>query len=317
MRPALPRTATTLLVLALLAGSAVSFAVSERLKLEKSPISHTRVDKVFSPACGCPRHRAVIRFRLRRSDRLWLTIIDEEGKERRRLVDGRRFGAGFHRFTWNGRDDAGALLPEGRYRPKVELDRARRTIVLPNSIRLDVTRPRVDVVRVEPRVISPDGDGRGDRVVVRYRLSERAHALLFVAGARRVRTRAQRPTWQLAWYGRVDGRPLPPGRYRLLLSAEDAAGNTARPVAAGWVRIRYLVVRPRLLRARPLQPLRLSVDTDAEKVRYVLRRGSSVVTRGTSSPRLSLRAPARPGRYLLTVEAAGHRARAVVAVARR
>jgi len=313
----LPRTATTLLVLGLLAGSAVSFAVSEKLKLEKSPISHTRVDKVFSPLCGCPSRRAQIRFRLRRSDRVRLSIIDAEGRETRRLVDGRRLGRGFHHFTWNGRDDAGRLVPEGRYRPKVELDRARRTIVLPNPIRVDVTRPRLSVVGVEPRVISPDGDGRGDRVLVRYRMSERAHALLFVNGVQRVRTRSQRPAWQLAWYGKLAGRSLPPGRYRIALVAQDLAGNRSRRVAAGVVRIRYVEIERRRLRVRPGGPLRLSVSTDAAGVRYALRRGSSVVAAGAAGHRLVLRAPRRPGRYVLSVEAAGHRARALVLVTRR
>jgi hypothetical protein len=312
----LPRTATTLLVLALLAGSAVSFAVSEKLKLEKSPISHTQVDKVFSPRCACPSRRARIGFRLRKGDRLWLSILDGEGRERRRLVDGRRLAAGFHRFTWNGRDDQGRLLPEGRYRPKVELDRARRTIVLPNPIRLDVTPPRLAILSVQPRTISPDGDGRADRVLIRYRLSERAHALLFVNGVRRVRTRAQRPQWQLAWYGKVRGRPLPAGRYRLLLQAVDAAGNRSLPRAAGLLRIRYLLLRPRRQRARPGQRVVFAVSTDAVRVRYRLRRGSSVVAAGAARPPLVLRAPRRAGRYLLSVEAAGHRALGVVVVRR-
>lgn len=314
---ALPRTATTLLVLGLLAGSAVSFAVSEKLKLEKSPVSHTRVDKVFSPVCGCDTRRAAIRFRLRRADRLWLSIIDAEGREVRRLVDGRRLGWGFHRFTWNGRDDAGRLVPEGRYRPKVELDRARRTIVLPNPIRVDLTPPRLAVVGVAPRVLSPDGDGRADQVVVRYRLSEPAHALLYVNGIRRVRTRAKRPLWQLAWYGKAGGRALPPGRYRLALAAVDPGGNVSRRVAVGTVRIRYVALWPSRLRAAPGARLRLSVSTDALRVRYRLRRGSSVVAEGVSSPRLSLRAPARPGRYVLSVEVEGRRALASLLVTRR
>lgn len=310
----MPRTATTLLVLGLLAGSAVSFAVSEKLKLEMSPISHTRVDKVFSPVCGCAKRRAEIRFRLRRADRLWLSIIDADGRKRRTLVDGRRLGRGLHHFTWNGRDDAGRLVPEGFYRPRVDLDRARRTIVLPNPIRVDVTRPRLALVAVEPRLISPDGDGRADRLVVRYRASERAHVLLYVNGVRRVRTRSQRPVWQVAWYGRVEGRPLRPGRYRLLLVAEDLAGNRSRRVFAGIVRIRYVEIEPRRLRVRTGERLRLRVSTDAARVRYALRRGSSVAAAGISGPRLVLRAPRRPGRYVLSVEAAGHRARALILV---
>jgi len=307
-----------LLVLALLAGAAVAFAVSERLKLEKPPIAGPRVDKVFSPVCGCPQRRAVIAFRLRKSDRLELTVIDSEGREVRALVDGRRFGRGFHHLTWNGRDDLGALLPEGRYRPKVEFLDAGRTIVLPNPIRIDTTRPRVRLLSVGPRVLSPDGDGRADRVKVRYRASERGHGLLLVNGIRRVRGRWKRPNGELDWYGKVEGRALPPGRYRLSVAVVDLGGNVSRPVPAGVVQIRYVELEPDAVRARPGERFSVRVSADARSVRWTLRRGSSVVATGPGrAGSLALRAPRRPGRYLLAVEAAGHRARAVVLVRRR
>ena len=38
-----------LLVLGLLGGTAAAFAITEGLKLEKSPIGSTHVDKLFSP----------------------------------------------------------------------------------------------------------------------------------------------------------------------------------------------------------------------------------------------------------------------------
>ena len=51
------RNVTLLVVLGLLAGSALAFGVAERLKLEKSPVAGTEVDKVFSPVCRCPQRR--------------------------------------------------------------------------------------------------------------------------------------------------------------------------------------------------------------------------------------------------------------------
>ena len=131
------RHAPLLVALALLVGSAVAFGVAERLKVEKSPVAGTMVDKVFSPVCRCPQRRAMISFRLRRADRLKLSLLDDEGREIRILVSGERAARGPHEFLWNGRDDDGRLVPEGRYRPKVELGRADRTIVLPNPIRVD------------------------------------------------------------------------------------------------------------------------------------------------------------------------------------
>lgn len=45
----MPRLIATALVLALLAATVAAFAITERLKLERSPIYGTKVDKIFSP----------------------------------------------------------------------------------------------------------------------------------------------------------------------------------------------------------------------------------------------------------------------------
>ncbi len=50
------------------------------------------------------------------------------------------------------------FMPEGRYRPRVHLASERRTIVLPNPIRVDVTPPQIELRSLRPRVFSPDGD---------------------------------------------------------------------------------------------------------------------------------------------------------------
>jgi hypothetical protein len=312
-----PRLLPTVLVLAVLAGSAVAFAVTESLKLEQRPITPTEVTKTFSPVCQCPSSRAVIDFRLREPDTVALSIVDADNREVRRLVDGRRLrgGSTIHHFTWDGRDDEGLQLPEGSYRPKVTIDEADRTFLLPNPIRIDVTSPRLRVLDVRPRVFSPDGDSHSDGITISYRVSEHANALLLVNGRQRVRKRGKPLQGELRWYGEARGRKLPPGTYALALVAVDSAGNRSRPVSAGRARLRYLDL-PDTLRAEPGTTIRIPVETDARVVRFTLRRGSSVVTRGRSSPPLRLQAPLRPGRYVLAVAAAGHERRAALVVAR-
>lgn len=309
------RNATLLVVLGLLAGSALAFGVAERLKLEKSPVAGTEVDKVFSPVCRCPQRRARIAFRLRRVDRLTLSLLDSEGHEVRTLVDGRPYNRGLHHFSWNGRDDDGTLVPEGSYRPKVVLGNADRTIVLPNPIRVDVTPPSVAVVSVKPRVISPDGDGYGDVARVRYRADEHVRGTLLVNGWRRVLSRRQRPTGQLEWRAGGSGvRTLPPGVYRLAIQARDLAGNLSKIAPAGRVRLRYIGLSPRRVDARPGARVSYAVSADTPRVHWLLRRGSSIVKRGLAAKRIRLRAPDAPGRYVLTAQAAGHRARATLVV---
>ena len=77
-----------LVVLGLLGATAAAFAVTERLKLEKSPITGTRVDKVFSPVCECARDIAVISFRLRRRSIITVDMLDSSGNPVRTLVRG-------------------------------------------------------------------------------------------------------------------------------------------------------------------------------------------------------------------------------------
>jgi hypothetical protein len=301
------------LVLALLAGTAAAFAVTERLKLVRSPIAAPRIDKTFSPVCDCPQERALVSFRLRRADDVDLAIVDGDGDVVRTLFTGRGFPVGTVAETWDGRDDAGRIVPEGSYRPRVHLERERRTIVLPNPIRVDVTPPRIRITEVRPSdAFSPDGDGRNDKLQVFYAIDEPAKALLYVDGRRVVRTRFSRQEDKLEWFGVRDGRPLRAGRQRLELRAEDTAGNVGPP-ARDAIRIRYV----ELGRSRVVVPPRvrfgIGVDTDARAYRWRLA-GRTGIGRG---PLLVLRSPAVPGRYTLFVEANGRADRATVIVRER
>jgi hypothetical protein len=303
-----------LLVLALLVGTAAAFAVAERVKLEKSPIRGPRVTSPFSPVCECPNRRAEISFRLSRPDTVGVGIVDADGHLVRTIARDRRYLA-LHRleFEWDGRDSDGLVVAEGLYQPRVHFADRDRTIVLPNTIRVDTTPPEISSTGVRPRVFSPDGDGRRDGIAVRYAVNEKAaRALLLVDGTRRVRGKLRDELkGQLQWYGRVGGASLPAGTYRLQLLGEDEAGNLSAPVAAGTVRIRYIEVAPRQVRVPLRSRFRVVIDTDAASYTWRFA-GRSGVAHG---PALVLRARKR-GRFALVVEESGHRARTVVVVTR-
>ncbi len=243
----MPRGLSTALLLLLLVSTTVAFAITEGLKLAPSPIRSVYVAKVFSPVCDCGTNVAEVRFRLTKADRMTLSVVDANRRKVATLID-EPTKRGIVSTTWDGRDDDGALVPDGEYLPRVHLVRAHRTIVLPNPIRVDTRAPTIAVVRLKPRAFSPDNDGQNDKVAVVYRVNEPAHALLFVDGTLRVRGRFSPLKGKLDWFGRTRHRSLPAGRYAVTLAARDIAGNLSHSTPRRYVRIRYVEIAP-LVRA--------------------------------------------------------------------
>jgi hypothetical protein len=305
----LPRGLSTTLLLLLLVATTVAFAITEGLKLEPSPIRSVYVDKVFSPTCDCDSNEATIRFTLRKADRMTLSIVDEHEHEVRTLVGPEQTESGKVRASWDGRNDDGAIVPDGDYRPRVHLQRAHRTIVLPNPIRVDTRPPTITLVKVQPRAFSPDGDGRNDKVAAVYRVSEPAHALLFVNGHLRVRGKFAKPQDKLDWFGRLNHRALPAGPYRITLAARDIAGNISQPTPPEVVHIRYIGLAP-VVRAVAGTRFRVRITADATRLQWRFAGGTGTTTPGV----LALRAPQQPGEYRLFVTEGGHGVRAVVVV---
>jgi flagellar hook capping protein FlgD len=298
----------TILVLLLLAGTAAAFVVTEDLKLEPDPIARPRITPTFSPTCRCEKQTARIAFRLRQPDRLTLAIEDDQGRVVRTLLRNVTFGRGSHEFGWDGRNEQGKVVPQGSYRARVELDKLGRAIEFPRVIHVDITPARIEITRLNPRVISPDGDGRADAVTLRYKANEPVQALLLVNGHQEVET-ALRRTGAIVWSPRGRRR----GSYRLSVATVDAAGNRTRPTGPFDVRIRYVDIATKLIRARPRAGFAVRVSTDAK--RYVWKLGRR---RGSARVRiLRLRAPASPGRYPLIVSVGNRRDSALVVVRRR
>ncbi len=211
--------------------TATAFAVTQRLKLEPSPISQTRVSDVFSPVCRCASKAAGIEFSLRKADDVRIAVRTGSGEVT--VAEG-SFAKGDVHVRWDGRDASGELVPDGTYYPFVELKRAGRTIDLPNPIRVDTIRPSIKFTSLRPRIFRPGAE----KLKVTYRVSEHAHALLFVDGRRRVFTASTRLRGRLQWYGKVRGHLIRPGRHKVKLVAEDLAGNRSAPTPWVVVRVR-------------------------------------------------------------------------------
>ena len=297
----MPRLLSTLLVLGLLGGTAAAFAVTERLKLVPSPIVAPKVTEAFSPVCACATDEAVVEFTLRDADRVSVTILDADDEPVAVVAEDEPHPSGRVSFRWSGEGAA-----EGEYRARVHLDDARRTIVIPNRMRLDTTPPELTVASILPRTFSPDGDNRSDVVHVTFAVSERSSVLLFVDGERALES-PPRERGKLDWRG---GREREPGTYALSVGARDLAGNEAPHSARAPVRLRYLDVRPSRLVVPAGVRFGVRVSTDAR--RYTWRLGAR---RGASGARvLVLRAPQLPGRYTLRLAYPGHRAAAAIFV---
>jgi hypothetical protein len=181
---------------------------------------------------------------------------------------------------------------------------------MPNPIQVDVTAPRVVSFTARPLVISPDGDGRSDRARIRYRVSERAVVELYVEGTRAIRKLGTRPRGTMSWAGVAGGEPLPEGVYSLRLVARDVAGNLGPRSGSRIVRIRFLALGRDRVVTTPGGRFAILALSQARRLEWRLGGRSGTARPGT----LTLKAPTRPGRYTLRVEANGHVKRAAVFV---
>jgi hypothetical protein len=308
------RVLSTAFCVALLAATAMAFALTEGAKTELSPIYRTKISHVFSPTCNlrqCKTNVANIDFSLRRKQhlRVW---VEQNGQPVATIVAGKTFAKGPVRLKFAGlADDGVTILPDGIYYAVISLTSEHRVITLPNRIWLDTTRPQVLKFRKHVYThISPDGDHRHDVFREAYTLSTPGHGVLLVNDHQAEFTHQLKLHGSLSWGGLIDGKLARPGRYVLYIAAQDAAGNRSKPFPFAVVTIRYVVLGRKTISVAPLHRFSLFVLTDAKDVSWLLDRGHG----RSRSHTLRLRAPRKPGRYSLYVTASGHTATATVVV---
>lgn len=298
------------MLIGLLFATAVAFAITEHLKLEKSPIGGIRVSKFLAPGCGCGNAKAAIGVRLRHADSVTVRILDARNRTVATLVTSQPEPKGHASFAWDGRTDLGGTAPDGRYWPEIALPNHK--FLLPDAITLDTKPPLVESVTAAPPVISPGSTGAANHLRIHYRLSERGHLILWHGSRRLLRTRSAQAVDRTTWDGRTAHTPWKTGTYTLTVGAVDLAGNVT-PAAQRKqivVTIRYVALARKRIQAR--RGKRFSVRVEAEAGPYTW---SFHHRHGTSrTPILRLRAPAKSGRYRLTITAAKHTATALVVV---
>jgi FlgD Ig-like domain len=257
-----------LLVLGLLAGSGVAFAVAQSLKSEPAAVISTDFTRAraFSPGCDCGSPKAVFSLALSHSADLSVRITSRRGRVIRQLLDDRRT-SGVVPLVWDGTDEAGRQVPDGRYQVQVRYGRGRWRAA-PNAVITVDTRPPV-VTGTLPagRTIAYGADG--DDGVYRYTVTSdepgRVWPTVFRVLPDGTVERVWRPsepvpigagvpvelTWPAA-AGTPD-RAADDGTYLVGYEMRDAAGNVVRLPAsfepgqtgdAAVVRVRGLDLTP-------------------------------------------------------------------------
>ena len=309
--PAVARIASTVLVVALLAATAAAFALTQGLKLQKSPIFGTQVQP-----------RLLARLRLRQGDGANCVQAAQGGpdrrldrRRRRGRADDRARRAATRRVRSRSSGTAATTpagsCPRASTSPGSTCAASTRRSRCRTRSGSTCTPPVIQDVRVTPRVVSPDGDGRERRAHVRYRLNEEGRGALFVNGRRRALTRFPRTEETIVWNAKVRGRPVRPGAYALQLAGVRpgrkplrADAGDSRRASASWRSAATGSPSPPERRSRCASPPTPSGCAGRSAAAAASRRPGT----------LRLRAPLQKGRFTLTVSANGHTARAAVFV---
>jgi hypothetical protein len=306
----LQRVLTTVTLLGLLVATAAAFAITEHLKLIKSPVFGTLVSKTLSPTCDCATDTATIRIRLRHPDRVTVSIVDAAGHRVATVAKGVSMVARRPKsFSWDGYTSAGAVAPDGVYHPWVHLAHARRTFRFTNRIVVDTQAPQVLSAKGGKAVLLA---GPGRSIAVHYTLNGQANPVVYLGSRQIIRGRATRQHDKVKWAGTLDGRPLPAGTYVLSLGARDDAGNETPAANRKKVRVvlRYIEVAPQRVVTRAGKRFAVKIQTAAP--RYTWRLGHQ---HGSRRGRLlHLRAPTTPGTYRLVVAEHGNTTTALIRV---
>jgi len=141
--------------------------------------------------------------------------------------------------AWDGRDDAGALVPDGTYTMRIaaaNADGTARPAVA--SVRLDTVPPPAPSLALKRASISPNGDGIAERAQATFTLTQQSRVRVLVrdGDGAVVRTLSDWATLRAGghaavWNGRVaagdSAAAVADGPYTLVVQARDSAGNQA------------------------------------------------------------------------------------------
>jgi hypothetical protein len=92
-------------------------AVSEPVDVYAALAAVTRDTGLFYPQDGdALASRATVTFTLRSAATVTITVVDAQGRAVRTPITAKAYPKGTVTWQWNGKDDDGAFVPQGRYR---------------------------------------------------------------------------------------------------------------------------------------------------------------------------------------------------------
>ena len=115
---------------------------------------------VFSPNGDGRLDRARVTFKVKKADDVTVEIVDSDGDPVRTLLDDRHLDAYAPikpALRWDGTDDDGQVVPDGRYRVRITLRHLGRSVFPQRSILKDTKPPQPKVLSIGPtKVYGPE-----------------------------------------------------------------------------------------------------------------------------------------------------------------
>ena len=154
------------------------------------------------------------------------SILSDDGKEVWSQSGGSSLGA----FTWNGKDSGGNPCADGNYTALLvtKSKNGEESSVKSQKFAIDTVPPSAEI-EAAFSVFSPDGDGKKDAIPFSAKTSDEESWTAHVYNSKNESVRTY------TWKGEIpdfefdgtdaNGNTLPDGTYRMVVSAEDAAGN--------------------------------------------------------------------------------------------
>jgi N,N-dimethylformamidase beta subunit-like protein len=336
----------------LVAATFAAFFVAQRLKNAPSVVQQFNAYYVFSPNGDGRLDRARVTFKVKKADRVTVEMVDSDGDPVKTLLDDRHLDAYAPikpALRWDGTDDDGKVVPDGRYRVRITLRHLGRSVVPQRSILKDTKPPQPKVLSIGPtKVYGPEllPEPEGGKAEVHFgpALGTRAKIHVFRTGPgapREARTeplRAGQTQWD--WDGTDgDGQRVSPGTYVVVPEWRDTAGNIGTGVpldrkglpiltrgrlpGRGGVTVRYLGAQVPVTPAKARD--RVEIQVDARQQRYswnVRRAGDPVIRAHSTKPKTKTKvvfsAPGgKSGVYVLTANTASRSTRVVFPVQAR